>query len=265
MVGKSLARSALAIMALLAASVAIYSLRLYGVLANNWLDGPGNSRGHCTRADPGAGAYADRADSPISRPIPVLYGTARKISASTSMVGSRLCRGLRGCRNCGTGGFALCVRRPGRGTWLRNSGGTLGLHHARRVARRRATPVCAASFVDAVQLRDDVWRSDFAAANSPRICAGIPKLLGNVGMARLYLLDSERDRSGALFDDEGSAPFNAIRHGLIFPALFRGYPVALFFVMAMLSRPKDGDPSLPSSPGPPTSLSSLPPNEGVRG
>ena len=38
MVGNSLARSALAIMALLAASVALYSLRLYGVLADNWLD-----------------------------------------------------------------------------------------------------------------------------------------------------------------------------------------------------------------------------------
>ena len=30
---------------------------------------------------------------------------------------------------------------------------------------------------------------------------------------------SERDRGGALFDDEGSAPSNAIRHGLIFSAL----------------------------------------------
>lgn len=38
MVGNSLARSAPAIMALLAASVALYSLRLYGVLADDWLD-----------------------------------------------------------------------------------------------------------------------------------------------------------------------------------------------------------------------------------
>src|SRR5450631_584465 len=38
MVGKYIARSGLALMALLAASVALYSLRFYGVLSDNWLD-----------------------------------------------------------------------------------------------------------------------------------------------------------------------------------------------------------------------------------
>jgi hypothetical protein len=37
MTEKYLARSAFAIMALLAAGVALYSLRFYGVLADNWL------------------------------------------------------------------------------------------------------------------------------------------------------------------------------------------------------------------------------------
>jgi uncharacterized membrane protein len=38
MIGKYLVRSALGIMALLAAAVALYSLRYYGVLADSWLD-----------------------------------------------------------------------------------------------------------------------------------------------------------------------------------------------------------------------------------
>src|ERR1700676_2166907 len=38
MVGKYLARSGLAIMAILAAGVALYSLRYYGVIVDSWLD-----------------------------------------------------------------------------------------------------------------------------------------------------------------------------------------------------------------------------------
>src|SRR5258708_39024936 len=44
MVGKYLVRSALAIMALLATGVALYSLRYYGVLVDSWLDVDPNIR-----------------------------------------------------------------------------------------------------------------------------------------------------------------------------------------------------------------------------
>src|SRR5216683_869279 len=99
--------------------------------------------------------------------------------------------------------------------WLRHPGGAVGRYDAWRLARRRAAPIRAPSSVDALQLRDDLRRGDLAAANSARVRAGIPELFGDVGMARLYLLDSERDRRGALFGDGGIAPSGGARDGLI--------------------------------------------------
>jgi uncharacterized membrane protein len=50
MVGKSLTRSGLAIMAVLAAGVALYSLRYYGALTDSWLDVDLNIRAVITQA-----------------------------------------------------------------------------------------------------------------------------------------------------------------------------------------------------------------------
>lgn len=76
------------------------------------------------------------------------------------------------------------------------------------MACRRAAQVCAASLVDAVQLRDDVWSGNLAATNSSWVCAGILELRGHVSMAGLHLLDSERLRRGDLFDGGDDATTN---------------------------------------------------------
>jgi hypothetical protein len=112
------------------------------------------------------------------------------------------CNGLRGCRNCRVGGFPYASGGPIAGLgfgilavlWV---GTTLGAWRAavqRRFALHR--------LLIAVQLRDDVWRGNFAATNSSWVCAGILQLLGHVSMAGLHLLDSERLRGGDLFDAE---------------------------------------------------------------
>ena len=106
----------------------------------------------------------------------------------------------------GAGNIALCVRRPGRGTRLRHSGGAVARYDAWRLARRCAAPIRAPSAADALQLRDDLRRGDLAFANPDRARAGIPELFGDVRMARLHLMDAERDRRGALFDDSSIAP-----------------------------------------------------------
>src|SRR5258708_9695226 len=215
MVGKYLVSSSLAIMAVLAAGVALYSLRYYGALVDSWLDVDPNIRAVIEHVPIQALTYADRARGPCSRPVPVFSRTSREISGSASLVGPRLCRSLRGCRYWRAGHFALSVRRPGRGTWLRHSGGAVDRYHAWRLARRCAAPIRAASPVDALQLRDDLRRGDLAAANSDRVRAGICELFGDVGMAPLHLLDSERGPGRALFLYGCLAPSAGACDGLI--------------------------------------------------
>jgi len=193
MVGKYLARSALAIMALLAAGVALYSFRFYGVLADSWLD-----------VDPGIRAVIARV--PIQALTHMLIGPIALFLGPFQFSSRLRAKYPQAHRWSGRVYVTACVAAgiaalaaspyasggPVAGLGFGIFGGALGLHRDRRMARRRATPVCAASLVDAVQLRDDVCRGDLAAADSPRVCAWIPELLGDVGMARLHLLDSER-------------------------------------------------------------------------
>jgi len=91
-------RSGPAIMAILAAGVALlFRSATTGALVDSWLDvGPENSApssSTCRSRPPDA--YADRADSPCSRPPCNFFpGLRAKYPQSASLVGPRLCRGF---------------------------------------------------------------------------------------------------------------------------------------------------------------------------
>ncbi len=194
MVGKYLARSGLVMMAILAAAVALYSLRYYGALVDGWLDVDLKIRAIIEHVPIQALTHM------LIAPVALLLGPFQffpRLRAKYPQAHRWSGRVyVAACVVAGTGGLATSPSASG--------GPVAGLGFGILAVLWVGTTLGA--WRAAVQRQFALHRL---------LMRWIPELFGDVGMARLYLLDSERDRRGALFGDGGIAPSGGARDGLI--------------------------------------------------
>ena len=160
---------------------------------------PGNpGRDH---PSPGASvdAHAGGTPGPSAGRAAVLTGFAREVPKGPSLCGSDLRGELchRGSRSAGDG--VACFGGPRCRAGLRYSGGAVDWRHSGGLVGGRAASVRAASIADAPELCHDFQRGDVAPADPHRVHVGLCQLFGDVGLARVHVLDSERGGGRSVF------------------------------------------------------------------